>query len=266
MKFINRNPASGKTYKLSTDRILLAAADMVAKKHRSFPAAHLDVGSGHGDLIELLRTRFDLASRACDYTRSLMALKDVEVSVINLDTGPLPYADASIDVVTCTEVLEHVENFRQVLRDMHRVLRAGGTLVLSTPNILNLKSRIRFLGFGFHNLFGPLHIRESALHTTGGHISPISVFYLIHALLDAGFEEVEVAIDKRQGTSMFWLVILFPLIKLMGALALAKEINRYKTVDLHNERYVRLMNSTNLLLGRTIIVGARKGRVPSQPS
>lgn len=262
---MKKNNLSEGTNALSTDKILAAAADMVAKMHASFPAVHLDIGAGHGDLIALLRSRFDVASRACDYTRSLMKLEDVDVSVVDLNVAPLPYGDGSVDLVTCTEVLEHVENFRQVLRDMYRVLRPGGTVVLSTPNILNLKSRIRFLGFGFYNLFGPLHTRESALHTTGGHISPISLFYLVHALVDAGFEEIEVAIDKRQGTSMFWLIILFPFLKLMSARALAKEIRRFKTVDQHNERYVRLMNGADLLLGRTVIVGARKGRMATVP-
>ena len=125
-----------------------------------------------------------------------MLLKDVKVDVVNLNTEKLPYSDASFHLVTCTEVLEHLEHYRETLREVFRVLRMDGTLVLTTPNILNLKSRVRFMIFGFYNLFGPLHFRESALHTTGGHINPIGLFFLIHSLIDAGFSQIEVTIEN----------------------------------------------------------------------
>lgn len=53
---------------LSTSKIIEAAATMVSELHTDFPARHLDIGSGHGDLIKLLRERFELQSSACDYT------------------------------------------------------------------------------------------------------------------------------------------------------------------------------------------------------
>ncbi|HUW97889.1 MAG TPA: class I SAM-dependent methyltransferase [Acidiferrobacter sp.] len=186
---------------LSTSPILDSAVDMVTKLQHTFPAEHLDIGSGHGDLIHLLRSRFDVRSSACDYTDSLMKLDDVKVSVANLNTQGLPYQDSTFDLVTSTEVIEHLEHYRYTLREMFRVLKPGGTLVLTTPNILNLKSRIRFLVSGFYNLFGPLHFDESELHSTGGHINPVSIFYLTHSLMDAGFRELVVSIDKKQGTS-----------------------------------------------------------------
>ncbi len=231
---------------------------MVAKLHTRFPCEHLDIGSGNGDLIQLLRSKFDLHSSACDYTDTLMHLSDVKVRVADLSIQGLPFEDASFDLVTCTEVIEHLEHYRETLREMHRVLKPGGTLVLSTPNILNLKSRIRFLVVGFHNLFGPLHVRESSLHSTGGHINPVSVFYLTHSLLDAGFQDISVAIDKKQGTSIAWLLPLYLPIKLFSFLTLGKERKKYKTVDEHNEQYVVQINSLDVLLGRTIIVGCKK--------
>ena len=61
---------------LSNDRILLAAADAAAASGNT-SLLHLDIGSGHGDLITLLRAKGLVAhSAACDYTASLMALPD----------------------------------------------------------------------------------------------------------------------------------------------------------------------------------------------
>lgn len=246
---------------LSTSLILSGASAMVAKLAPKFPANHLDIGSGHGDLIELMRSQFEVNSSACDYTDSLMKLSDVKVSVANLNNEGLPYADQSFDLVTCTEVIEHLEHYRYTLREMHRILKPGGALVLTTPNILNLKSRMRFLIFGFYNLFGPLHFQESNLHSTGGHINPVSVFFLTHSLVDAGFNEIDVAIDKVQGTSRAWLPLLYLPIKLFSLKIMATEKNKFKTIDRFNEPFVKQINSLDILLGRTIIVGCKKPKI-----
>jgi len=244
--------------RLSTDKILLSALKMVEKKHKKFPATHLDIGSGAGSLIKLLKSKFQIKSFACDYTDSLMKEKDVEVAIANLNYEKLPYQNNTFDIVTCTEVVEHLEHYRETIQEAYRVLKPSGTLVISTPNILNLKSRMRFLIFGFFNLFGPLHFRESELHTTGGHITPIGLFYLNHSLIDAGFNEITVSIDKKQSTSIFWLLFLYIPIKCFSWLTIKNEVKKYKTIDEHNLDYVLQMNSIDILLGRTIIVGCKK--------
>ena len=244
--------------RLSTDKILLSALLMIEKKHIDFPAIHLDIGSGAGSLIRLLKSKFQIQSFACDYTDTLMKEKDVEVAIANLNYEKLPYPNNTFDIVTCTEVIEHLEHYRETIQEAYRVLKPNGTFVITTPNILNLKSRVRFLIFGFYNLFGPLHFRESELHTAGGHITPIGLFYLNHSLIDAGFSEITVSIDKKQSTSIFWLIFLYLPIKFFSWLIIKNEVKKYKTIDEHNLAYVLQMNSINILVGRTIIVGCKK--------
>ncbi|MDP2677812.1 MAG: class I SAM-dependent methyltransferase [Rhodoferax sp.] len=235
-------------------------ASTPARQHASIIYdEHLDIGSGHGELIEILRTEELVKhSCACDYTADLMKLQDVKIQVADLNQQALPFDDRSFNLVTCTEVIEHLEHYRETIREMYRVLKPGGTLVLTTPNVLNLKSRVRFFVYGFHNLFGPLHIRESALHSTGGHINPVSYFYLAHSLLDAGFENITLDIDKKQGTSMFWLALFYLPIKAFAWLTTRKEKSKYRTIDQHNEHHVKQINSLATLTGRTIIVGCHK--------
>ena len=47
----------------------------------------------------------------------------------------LPFEDESFDVVTMLAVLEHIENEKHILQEIHRVLRPGGKLVLTVPSV-----------------------------------------------------------------------------------------------------------------------------------
>lgn len=53
------------------------------------------------------------------------------------DVEKLPYKDKSFDFIVCSEVLEHVENPKKVISEFKRVLKKGGVVLLTTPNILN---------------------------------------------------------------------------------------------------------------------------------
>ncbi|MEO5856295.1 MAG: class I SAM-dependent methyltransferase [Chthoniobacterales bacterium] len=243
---------------LSTGTIIRGA---LAKIHEMAPdlrGDYLDVGSGNGELMDRVMRAYPVKVRACDYRDDLMTLSDVRVDVANLNVDPLPYPDASFDLVTCTEVVEHLEHFRFALREIHRVLRPGGVCVVSTPNVLNLRSRLRYLFFGFYNLFGPLQLGDDRHHSTHGHINPVAYFYLAHALDNAGFHEINVSVDKWQRGSWPAFVLLWLPLRLYEAAALKKERNKYRTLDHANEPFVRTMNRTDVLLGRTLIVGCRK--------
>jgi len=246
---------------VSTEPIYKAVLDLVAGYHAQRPfKTHLDVGSGRGQLIKLVQDRFGVQSSACDYTDTLMQLAGQKVDVANLNHEGLPYPDKSFDLVTATEVIEHLEHYRETVREFYRVLKPGGVCILSTPNILNIKSRMRFFTSGYWNLFGPLPVRNSKLYSTGGHINPVSSFYIGHTMMDAGFDEIKFSVDKYQRSSIPALVLFYLPIQLFGLLARNKEVTKYKTIDIHNAPLVDAMNTVPVLLGRTIMVCGMKQR------
>jgi ubiquinone/menaquinone biosynthesis C-methylase UbiE len=243
---------------LSTDKILGAVLRKIREMSPQVHGKYLDIGSGHGQLIALVSREFSVETTACDYTSDLMKIPGISVDIVDLNIESLPYQDATFDLVTCTEVIEHIEHYRHTFREIFRILKTNGIFVMTTPNILNLRSRIRYLLFGFFSLFGPLHLRESQRYLTGGHINPVSYFYVAHALSDAGFADITVSIDKRQRSSTFWFIPLWLPIRFFSAWATHREKSRYKTIDRANQRFVEEMNSLDLLLGRTIVIGCRK--------
>jgi len=70
--------------------------------------------------------------------------------VRNEDVTKLCFADASMDIVLCFDVLEHVPDYRSALREFYRVLDKGGQLLVSVPfsfqQETNIRARIDSLG------------------------------------------------------------------------------------------------------------------------
>jgi 2-polyprenyl-3-methyl-5-hydroxy-6-metoxy-1,4-benzoquinol methylase len=89
---------------------------------------------------------FRQAARAKLESRQITARVDL------LEDLPLPLESASFDVVLCYETIEHVPDPAVFLQEIARVLRPGGTLVLSTPN----------------RLWEPVHFLSALLHLDHG--------------------------------------------------------------------------------------------------
>lgn len=66
---------------------------------------------------------------------------------------PIPLPDQSFDTIISTEVIEHLENPRFVFREFHRLLRPGGTLIVTTPNQESLRSLAGVLVGGHFTAF-----------------------------------------------------------------------------------------------------------------
>jgi SAM-dependent methyltransferase len=219
---------------------------------------HLDIGSGTGELLRAVQAHFPMQSFACDYTNRFMETPGQKVDIVDLNREALPYADNRFSLVTCLETVEHLENYRALIRDVYRVLQPGGVAIFSTPNVLNLRSRFRYFSSGFYNLFGPLALDRSNMHGARGHITPVNWFYFAHALVGAGFRNIEVTVDKYQRRSLPAYFLLLAPMRLANAIVYRRDQRKYMTVTEANAWMVRLMNSRDLLLGRSLIVSAAK--------
>ncbi|HVF09328.1 MAG TPA: class I SAM-dependent methyltransferase [Abditibacteriaceae bacterium] len=107
----------------------------------------LDLGCGTGANLAMLRaaagacgwiTALEFSPHALHFARDHLGAE--QISLIQADALHLPFADGSFDVVTMLDVLEHLRDDSRALREIHRVLRPGGALVLSVPAYQSLWS------------------------------------------------------------------------------------------------------------------------------
>ena len=178
----------------------------------------LDLSCGRGELLASLKhdgcdvrgTHF----RGDDYEiksgRDSFLTPDIPVDA-NVDlTSPLPYADASFDVVILSEVVEHLPEWITVLHESGRVLAPEGHLVLSTPNVQRLHSRFRFFWTGTHKLIRERPERDvSKDELYAFHINPLD-FPLAHTVLhQAGLRVEQLRFTRFKAEA--WLFVLYPL-------------------------------------------------------
>ncbi len=172
-------------------------------------AALLDVGCGEGVFVEeLLRNGFSNVMGIDENYSSDIVVKGSALS--------LPFQDKSFDVVLFLDVLEHISIEKQeiAIKEIFRILRAGGTLVVSIPNLAHLASRIGFL------LKGKL-VRTASVEKHPGD-RPIIEF--LNVFLKNGF-----LLQKKKG--------FFPTLPVV-----------YKRIQKYPYRYQWLYDLLNLLL------------------
>jgi SAM-dependent methyltransferase len=155
----------------------------------------LEAGCGEGygaDLISRVARRVI----ALDYDKTTVAhvrARYPRVEVMHGNLAELPLADASVDVVVNFQVIEHLWDQTQFVRECARVLRPSGLLMVSTPN------RITFSP-GRDTPINPFHTRE------------LNADELTRLLVDAGFTSVSMSgvfhgprlaeMDARHGGSI----------------------------------------------------------------
>ena len=230
--------------------------DVVAQILDPLPRGRLlDVPSGQGALSGRLK-KAGFQVLACDLYPELFRLPDIEIRQGDL-SGTLPYGDAEFDYVVCLEGLEHIENPHQAVREFARLLSVGGHLVISTPNILNVEERVKWLLYGYTSHFKPISAEHIDMRRQQSgdreevtlHINPIAYTELRYILEKYGFQVVSVHKDRAK--RLLWLYA--PLV------ALIRLVGWFTPEPRRRERWTAQLQSEAILLGgNTLILHATK--------
>jgi SAM-dependent methyltransferase len=140
-----------------------------------------DLGAGGGQ-NSLLLARRGLLPVACDVVPDAQrTARQHGLLAVGLDAGGhLPFREGVLDGVLAGEIIEHVYDPALLLRECRRVLRPGGVVVLTTPNLATAQDRLRFLVGRAPRQVDPFH---EYLYL---HIRPFTYSLLAHGLRIAG--------------------------------------------------------------------------------
>lgn len=151
----------------------------------------LDFGAGTGALSALIAKLPGVRTvTGADLAEFPERVEGPEVAWVAADLNePLPLQSASFDTIAAIEIIEHLENPRAVAREWRRLLRPGGALVMSTPNVESLRS---LLSLAFRGQFAGFTRPSYPAHITA--LLRVDVRRILE---EAGFSSIRVSYTEH---------------------------------------------------------------------
>ncbi|ACS78112.1 class I SAM-dependent methyltransferase [Maridesulfovibrio salexigens] len=223
------------------------------------PAKILETSAGEGILaLELKSEGHDLTitNFVQEGAEGLHEVKvDLNAADYEIDNGPF-------DAIICREVIEHIESVPHTLRMFHKHLSPGGTLILTFPNRLCLRSRAYHFFTGFYRgMPSPINLD---LIMGEEHINLIGYPEMDYFLRKTGYNIEEVTSSEIRKSDKAWLIFK-PLIWLATTFFILfhkKNREGYEKVTPEQRKantFVRdVLLSTPALCGKDIVIKATK--------
>ena len=107
----------------------------------------IDIGCGTGEFLLKAKDKFDELVGIDNNENAINFAKEkikniTKMRLINSNDGKIPYPDEYFDTATCLDVLEHMRDSKECLREIWRVLRPQSELIVTVPNwydIINMR-------------------------------------------------------------------------------------------------------------------------------
>lgn len=212
----------------------------------------LDAAAGIGHMSCWLNMRgYDVVP--VDIDTSQWRVKGLECRQQDLN-GRLALESGFFDLVISIETIEHLENPFHFLRELIRVLKEGGTLIVSTPNVHSAQSRLKYLFLGLPSLFE--YIEDDKL---GQHIMPVNIGMFLQVFTKTNVKLTEVYSTGPKVTlakNCVWKAInIVTAIRNMILESPHKRGSDYYLYQLSAGQYSRLLENVSL-----IVVGTKEQR------
>lgn len=158
--------------------IFLRSLDAIESRNFIHRGTLLDIGCGYGFFLEMARQRGWCVS---GIEPCLHARKYAELNGIKIDSGSLferGYQDETFDAVTAFYVLEHLPDPLKYLKEINRILKPGGLLLVRLPHTTPLVKFLKILKI------------SNGLYDVPSHLSDFSPHTISLALNKSGFNEI----------------------------------------------------------------------------
>jgi SAM-dependent methyltransferase len=216
----------------------------------------LDAGCGLGrHLRQLARVPglkiFGIDKSAAALSESYKSLETMPDSqskdylLSSADITRLPFADAAFDCIICSEVFEHIPRHEQALKELDRILKPQGTLVVSVPRFF--AERICWF------------ISREYYNEEGGHIRIYKKKQLREMLTGQGFKCWKINYKHALHSPYWWLKCLVGLKNEENLLV--QYYKKFLEWDIMKKpRFVRMLEEfLNPIMGKSIVYYLKKG-------
>jgi len=212
----------------------------------------VDIPSGYGAFVLRLKDNGFKDVVAIDI-ENILKIEHDRFSTGDM-TKDLPMKDNSVDTLVCIDGIEHIDKQFKFINEVGRVLKVGGELIISTPNISSLRSRWRWLMTGHHNKCkSPLDENNpNPLH----HIGMISFPEMRYLLHTNGLVIKDVTTNRIKPIS--WIYAIFLPFSYLYTTLTYKKTGRKDGTKSINKEIKKSMFSYSVLFGETLIVKAEK--------
>jgi 2-polyprenyl-3-methyl-5-hydroxy-6-metoxy-1,4-benzoquinol methylase len=210
-----------------------------------------DIPSGHGAFTKrLIDKGIEVYSGDIE---NILKIDNPRFAITDMNQ-PIPFENDFFDAIVCIDGIEHLERQFDFTKECYRILKSGGTFILSTPNINSLRSRWRWFLTGHHNKCkSPLNeTKPSALH----HIALISFSQLRYMLHSAKFK-IEIVTTNRIKPINWLYAPWVPLVYARTWLVFRME-EKDPDQKKRNKEILKLLLSKDVLFGETLIIKAQK--------
>jgi SAM-dependent methyltransferase len=170
--------------------------------------------------------------------------------------GDLPFRDAQFDLALMLEVIEHLADIPHALGEIARVLKPGGVAILSTPNRLNVTSRIHHLLTGFYKgRRAPLPYRYRVADGRNWHIMGLNDFHWM--AYGAGLRMDRLGRSRRKLRAKIFAPLLYPAIAASSWLLYVRGVSDPGQRAINRELF-GFMTSASLLMDENIVMRFRR--------
>jgi SAM-dependent methyltransferase len=162
--------------------------------------------------------------------------------------------------VVAIEVMEHTRSSYRVLGEIARVLKPGGVVVFSVPNVGHMLSRLSFAASGHYHMFPSPSTNPENAGRLCGHVAPLPVQYWHYGLRSAGFSDIVLRQDRVKRSAAGLAIFFWPILKLSTALHLRALARREPPLYSETAEVARAANSWPALASRSLVFEAVKAK------
>ena len=226
----------------------------------------LDMPAGDGDLSRMLCKAGFQVTPSDLFPETFRSDGWEGDKVVRADMNErLPFDTDSFDGIVSQEGVEHLEHLPSFLRECRRVLRDGGHLWITTPNFMDLSSRLSYLLTGMKSFHAGFPNEETTVwggddgHLYHGHAFTLPFFQIRYLLRVCQFDEIQLRGLGRSTTS----VLLYPFVRAVSGLLIRRaqreHVSSHRRKAASPQVYGELRDhalSRQLLLYKKILVRA----------